>query len=202
MGSKVYSFKKIFRLHIRIGFLVTLVAFILGFIFTPEVELGTYQPKVERIIEIDRMLEPVEVVKIPPPERVKLPVEAEDDEDATDEPLPVTIFTDDGKTAGIDFEFPKGFTPFDIPPKPLNLGEVKFNYPKHVIMLGIEGTVYLELCIDTEGNVRNVEVIKSVYPALDKVASENAWKLKFSPAIQWDKPVAVRYSFPVRFRLE
>jgi peptide/nickel transport system substrate-binding protein len=96
-------------------------------------------------------------------------------------------------------ELPK-FVPHEVPPKPLNLDEVKFTYPEVAKTLGLSGTVYLQLWIDKKGNVTNVSLVKSVHPILDKVAVRNARKLKFSPARQGDQPVAVPLSFPVRFQ--
>ena len=107
------------------------------------------------------------------------------------------IVDEHGKVPLIEFDLPP-FVPYEIPPKPLNLDEVKFDYPG---VFRIDGTVFLELWIDEEGNVRKVILVKSLHPAFDKVAIEGARKLKFSPAIQRDKPVAVRYSFPVKFKL-
>jgi peptide/nickel transport system substrate-binding protein len=96
-------------------------------------------------------------------------------------------------------ELPK-FVPHEVPPKPLNLDKVPFTYPEVAKTLGLSGTVYLQLWIDKEGNVTNVTLVRSVHPILDKVAVENAKKLKFSPALQGDQPVAVPLSFPVRFQ--
>jgi peptide/nickel transport system substrate-binding protein len=95
---------------------------------------------------------------------------------------------------------PPKFVAYEVPPKPLNLDKVVFPYPEVAKKLGLNGTVYLELWISKEGNVTNVVLIRSVHPILDKVAVENARQLRFSPAIQGNKPVAVRYSFPVRFQ--
>jgi peptide/nickel transport system substrate-binding protein len=95
---------------------------------------------------------------------------------------------------------PPPFVAYEVPPKPLNLDRVVFPYPEVARKLGLTGTVFLELWISKEGNVTNVVIIRSVHPILDKVAVENAKQLRFSPAIQGNKPVAVRYSFPVRFQ--
>jgi len=92
------------------------------------------------------------------------------------------------------------FVAHEVPPKPLNLNEVSFKYPEVAKTLGLSGTVYLQLWIDKKGNVTNVTLIKSVHPILDKVAVENARKIKFSPAKQGNEPVAVPLSFPVRFQ--
>jgi protein TonB len=201
MDKRKSNLKRMFMLNIRIGFLIAIVSCILGFIFLPEFGTNPYQPRVEHVIKVDDIISPVDVVKIPPPPRVKLPVEAESDDVVEEETIPVTIFTDDGKEPVIEFE-PPPFVPYDVEPELLNLNEVKFKYPKSVRMLGVEGTVYLELWIDKEGNVRNVKLVKSLYSTLDKIAVQNAKNLKFSPAMQRDKPVAVRYSFPVKFKLQ
>lgn len=193
-----YGLKRKFMLHIRIGFLATLVALIAGFIFIPEIEIKPYQVRVDNIIRIEEMISPVNVVKIPTPERVKLPVEAENENEVEEETIPVTIFTDNGKVSQIGFE-PPVFVPYEIPPKPLNLDKVDFDYPG---VFQIEGTVFLELWIDKEGNVRKVILVKSLHPVFDKVAIEGASKLRFLPAIQRDMPVAVRYSFPVKFKVK
>lgn len=96
-------------------------------------------------------------------------------------------------------EYP-AFVPHEVPPKPLNLDKVSFTYPEVAKTLGLSGTVYLQLWIDEKGNVTNVTLIRSVHPILDKVAVDNAKKLKFSPARQGDRAVAVPLSFPVRFQ--
>jgi protein TonB len=199
MMDKSYNLKRVFMLHIRIGFLVTLVALIAGFIFIPEIETEPYRPEVNRVIRIDNLPAQLKnIVQPPPPVRPKMPVAAETDADVEAETIDKTnLIDEDGKVSTVEFE-PPPFVYYEVPPKPLNLEKVDFNYPG---IFQIEGTVFLELWIDEEGNVRNVVLVKSMHPAYDKVAIEGARKLKFSPAIQRDKPVAVRYSFPVKFTL-
>jgi len=106
------------------------------------------------------------------------------------------------ETSSEEAETPElpAFVAHEVPPKPLNLDKVAFTYPEVAKTLGLSGTVYLQLWIDERGNVTNVTLIRSVHPILDKVAVESARKLKFSPARQGNKPVAVPLSFPVRFK--
>ncbi|MBN1694157.1 energy transducer TonB [candidate division WOR-3 bacterium] len=198
--DKSYNLKRVFMMHIRIGFLVTLVAFIAGFIFIPEIETRPYRPEVSRVIRIDNLPAQLQnIVNPPPPVRPRMPVAAESDADVEAETIDKTnLIDEDGKVSTVEFE-PPPFVYYEVPPKPLNLEKVDFSYPG---IFQIEGTVFLELWIDKEGNVRNVVLVKSMHPAYDKVAIEGASKLKFSPAIQRDKPVAVRYSFPVRFEIK
>jgi len=92
--------------------------------------------------------------------------------------------------------------PHERPPEPLNINKLNFHYPENLRTSGIEGTVCLELWIDKEGDVKDIRVIRSIHPDLDKIAVENAWKIKFSPCMQDGKPVGVPYSFSIEFKLE
>jgi len=75
-------------------------------------------------------------------------------------------------------------------------------YPEVAKENGIQGRVTLQFVVDTDGSVRDVKVIRGVDPALDKeavrvVSSSPKW----TPGRQRDKPVKVRYIFPVIFQL-
>jgi len=207
MDWEKYDFRDVFRLRIRIALLLVIVALILGFFFSPELEIEVkpidpepdtvkfypYEPeKLENITEIpENDLDDVLDNKI-----------SEDDEE-TENNLDVTNdfpFEND-KVADVSFN-EVTFIPYDKAPVPLNLDEVKFKYPESMRMLGISGTVHLQLLIDKEGIVRNVVQMDSLYPVLDKVAFEKAWEVKFAPAMQREKPVMVWYGFPVEFKLE
>ena len=200
MDKKDYSLKRKFMLHIRIGFLVAIVSLIAGFVFIPEFKTEPYRPEVRMLIRIDKLPDQLQnIVEPPPPVRPKMPVAAESDDEVEAETIDKTnLIDEEGKVATVEFT-PPPFVAYEIPPKPLNLKEVDFSYPG---IFQIEGTVFLELWIDEEGVVRNVILVKSLQSAYDKVAIEGARKLRFSPAIQRDKPVAVRYSFPVKFKLD
>jgi len=205
MDREKYSFKDVFRLRIRICLLIVLVVFILGFIFIPEWEIE------KEIVEPTEP--PIIIIPAPPDEVVNIAIvpkvdvgkvinEEFKEKDVDVEPIKVKNPNDNSKEARVEFGDDVIFYAYEVPPIPLNLDKVKFEYPGQLIPLGIEGIVYLELLIDKEGNVRNVRLFESLHPFLDKVAVEKAWKLKFSPAMQRDKPVAVYYSFPVEFKLE
>jgi len=98
--------------------------------------------------------------------------------------------------------FASHFETNDKAPIPLNLDSLEFPYPDHIKKLGIEGKIYLQLCIDTFGNVTNVILIKSLHPELDISVSEKIRELKFVPATQRDKKIAVWYSVPITYMLE
>ncbi len=205
MDGQNYNSKDVFRLRIRICLLLVLVAFILGFLFSPKVKMEVeiedpgedtvyfypYEPE-----EFENIAESPgnDVDDVNSEEKYE---EEDEDLDLDEKDLP---FGND-KDADVKFGTPV-YIPHSVKPKPLNLDEVKFGYPKSMTMLGVSGTVYLQLFIDKEGNVKNVVKMNSLHPTLDKIAVENAWKIKFSPAQQRDKPVAVWYAFWVEFKLE
>lgn len=45
-------------------------------------------------------------------------------------------------------------------------------YPKKLLRMGIEGTVFLRFVINTAGSIQDVEVVRSVDPFLNKAALE------------------------------
>lgn len=204
MKEKIVDLKKQYPLNIRIGFLITLVLLILGFKFVPETKREPYLPKFSKPIQVDKLPPQLQnIIKPPPPPKPKMPVAAKSDEDVEAETIEKTDFTGlEKKEADVDFAPPR-FVAYEVAPKPLNESIMRQGtYPEVARRLGIEGKLYLELWIDTKGTVRNVIITKPLYPAIDKIAKERAYQLKFSPAMQNDKPVAVRLAYPVIFKLE
>ena len=65
----------------------------------------------------------------------------------------------------------------------------------------INSAVIRSMIVTTEGKVRDVKVIKSLDPGLDKqaIAAVRTWK--FEPATRAGKPVAVHLKTEVDFRL-
>ena len=76
------------------------------------------------------------------------------------------------------------------------------NYPKKAIEKSVEGSVLVRFAIDTDGKVRDVEVIQSVDPNLDAESVRVVKSLPlFKPAMKDGKPVQFFYSLPVKFKL-
>ena len=196
-----------FKLRIRVALLIVLVALILGFFFIPEVEIEVIPDDPDQDTVRFYPYEPEEFENITETPNNDLDDALDDeiseDEEPIDDQVDVQkdIPLNNDKKVKISFGTPV-FIPYDEKPKPLNLDEVKFEYPESMKILGITGKVYLQLLIDKKGNVLNVVQMDSLHPVLDKVAVEGAWKLKFSPAMQREKPVMVWYAFPVKFKLE
>ncbi|MCY4675168.1 MAG: energy transducer TonB [Bacteroidetes bacterium] len=81
--------------------------------------------------------------------------------------------------------------------------QAKVKYPEIARKAGVEGRVIVQFIVDENGNVRDTEVPRGVGAGLDeeatRVISEHA---EFIPGRQDGKPVAVRLSIPIAFRLD
>jgi TonB family protein len=75
------------------------------------------------------------------------------------------------------------------------------DYPMAACKRKQQGTCVLALVVDENGQPRDVHVIRSVNKVLDQNAIDAVTHWKFKPALTEGKPVAVRTSVEVGFRL-
>ncbi len=77
-------------------------------------------------------------------------------------------------------------------------------YPQVAIDNGVFGKVFVQFVVDQKGNVIDVQVVRGADPSLDNEAirliksSSGMW----TPGKQREKPVKVRYTFPITFKLQ
>ena len=87
---------------------------------------------------------------------------------------------------------------YDQAPRAIKL--TKPQYPQEAFIKKIEGTVIVEIVIDSTGRVVNSRVIQSV-PMLDAAALRCVQEWVFSPAIKHGRPVMTIAKAPVAFRI-
>lgn len=76
-------------------------------------------------------------------------------------------------------------------------------YPVIAQENGIEGRVTTSFIIETDGSIRNIEVVRGVDPSLDIEAVRVISTMpKWKPGRQRGKEVAVKFTVPVTFRLQ
>lgn len=76
-------------------------------------------------------------------------------------------------------------------------------YPAVAEDNGIQGRVIVEFVVERDGSITDVRVAKSVDPLLDKEAVRVLRSMpKWKPGTQNGKPVRVKYTTPVTFRLQ
>ncbi len=198
-----YKFRRIFEASL----VITLILLILVFFSFKNFES---KPTVDRTIEIP--LETIDIPqtlqekKTPPPSRPSIPVASEDDdfpEELTiaeseinfDEPLAQII-------APPQLEEDEPPVPFHaLSEKPVPIHTVNPEYPELAKKAGIAGLVVVKVLIGTDGNVEDVEVVKS-HPMLDAEAIKAARQFKFKPGKQRDRAVRVWMSIPFTFRFK
>jgi TonB family protein len=74
-------------------------------------------------------------------------------------------------------------------------------YPTLAAKQGIEATVYLELFINSSGRIVHIDVLKDPGYGFADAAVKALLDMICTPAKMEGKPVAVRYRYPVHFRL-
>jgi periplasmic protein TonB len=88
---------------------------------------------------------------------------------------------------------------YDTPPKPIALSKPK--YPRAAFDSRLEGTVIVEITIDSRGRVAKAQIKQSA-PGLDEAALKCVSKWRFRPALKAGKPVATVANAPVMFRIK
>jgi TonB family protein len=75
-------------------------------------------------------------------------------------------------------------------------------YPKEAFEKGIQGRVLVQFIVEKDGSISEVEVVKKVNEYLDAEAVRvvNAMP-KWKPGMQKGKPVRVKFTLPITFRL-
>jgi len=117
------------------------------------------------------------------------------------------IYLIDGKKKEYQFftlkiidQEPADFVPVEKQPTPIKESMAAPIYPEIARRAGIEGTVWLKLWVDTEGNVRKTAVLKSDDEIFNKPSIDAAIKWKFEPAMIKGKPTSVWVSIPFKFK--
>jgi len=76
-------------------------------------------------------------------------------------------------------------------------------YPVIAQENGIQGRVICSFVVNLDGSVVDIEVVRGVDPSLDREAIRVLGTMpRWSPGEQRGKPVRVRYTMPIHFRLQ
>ncbi len=76
-------------------------------------------------------------------------------------------------------------------------------YPNIALDNGIQGRVLVSFTVNKDGSIVDPEIMKSVDPSLDKEAIRVISSMpKWNPGKQRGKPVRVKYTVPVAFRIQ
>lgn len=203
--------KKFYNVYIQVGVIAALVILIIA------VKLNLYSapPNVIAIAEqeeviMEEVIQTKTIETPPPPPRPPVPVEVPNDEIIEDEIIEMMEFDLDG--------------PLDLPPPPPpaeeeeeeffivveNMPELrggiaglqkKVTYPEMAKRAGIEGRVTIEFIVNEEGRVENPRIMRGIGGGCDEEALKAVANARFSPGMQRGRPVKVKMSLPITFRL-
>ncbi|PEN13836.1 hypothetical protein CRI94_07165 [Longibacter salinarum] len=76
------------------------------------------------------------------------------------------------------------------------------NYPDSARRQGIEGRVFVQFIVTTEGKPVDIKVVRGLHGALDQAAINAVGKMKFDPGLLNGEPTNVVMSLPVTFELD
>lgn len=186
----------------RVALIVTAVHFLL-FVFAPPFHFKPYRLEAQEVM----IVEEIPDIEIPPavPEEPRMPVEVDPWRGPVDNDPVVPPNVGDREWEWVPPKAPattgRDFIPFDQPPV-----LEKFAVPAYSEMAretGIEGIVMVKVQIDEKGNVVAASILSSeVTDSMNRAALAAAFRCKFEPAKQRDKPVPVVVVIPFEFRLE
>ena len=204
----------IFRKNFELGLVISLAVSIICLSIWKRSETKEVSPrKTQSIIDIvDEIPRTVQTHRVPAPTRPSVPIASEDESIPEDETIELTDIDfaevplpPPPPDADIDDDTPI-FVPYDEPPEPIGgMAAIQANlvYPELARKAGIEGLVILHIQVDETGVVKRIKVIKSLDPHnLDEAAKDAVRNVKWKPAKQRDKPIAVWISVPIRFSLQ
>lgn len=192
----------------EIAVIISLTLIIFAFKFFPDVDPP------EKLLKSEQEIVDVEDIEItkqenrpPPPPRPPIPIEAPSDEALDDveltsselqpeEVAPPPPSEDDEEVYFVAVE--------DLPEPVGGMAAIQraVVYPEIAKRAGVEGTVYVEAFVDESGSVTRTNIVKGIGAGCDEAAQAAVSKVKFKPGKQRGKPVKVRMSIPIRFKLQ
>lgn len=205
-----------YTIFVQLGLIGSLVVLILLFATewraTGDFEIVFEEQEVIEIEEIEqtRQIEP------PPPPQPPPPIEVPDDQ--IDEMIDLDLDMDLDLTAAppppppppaavapppADPE-PEIFVVVEEMPEPIGGLEGiqrRVRYPELARRAGIEGTVFVQFVVDEQGRVSELVCTRHPGGGTCEAAKEAISQTQFRPGRQRGQPVKVRFSLPVRFRL-
>ena len=210
------SLRKNYLITLEGGFILSILIFIVTFKVDLNVDTSDNQIVIQQQEEIfiEEIIQTKQELKAPAPPRPSVPIEVPNDEILEDEILEID--------AELDFDEPMDIP---VPPKPIQqqddveeeifvvvenppvlIGGIAavqsyISYPPLALKAGIEGRVIVQFVIDKTGKVLDPKVIRGIGGGCDEEAVRAVLNAKFQPGLQRGRPVSVRYTLPITFRI-
>ncbi|MYE05538.1 MAG: energy transducer TonB [Bacteroidetes bacterium SB0662_bin_6] len=211
-----FNLKNKYTLYMEAGLIVTLGILIVAFRadWSNKSDFEIVLPEQEQIT-MEEIQQTQQIEQPPPPPKPPVPVEVPNDEILEDDILDLDASLDlDAPAAALpppppppeeEDEEPEIFVIVEQMPEPIGgiaaiQAEVK--YPEIARKAGVEGRVFLQFVVNEQGNVQDVVVSRGIGAGCDEEAIRAVEQAKFTPGKQRGKPVKVRMSLPITFKLK
>lgn len=205
--------RKLYYRTFEVSLILSLAVIVAAFKFSPQVsKIESVKTDPQEIIRIEDIINTVQKPDIPPPPKAPQIITATVDDLSDDIVLPdiddvepvklpdkpptKPIVIDDEK---IIFEV--------VEEMPAPIGglisiQEKVHYTEIARRAGVEGTVFIEVKINKNGNVVDAFVKKGLGAGLDEEALNAVLTTKFIPGKQRGRPVNVKMVIPIKFVLK
>lgn len=213
--------KKYYTLLLEVGTIISLLIFIIAF----KVDIPTKQKKI-KMVEKQEVVKTKDIVQTkqqetpPAPPKPQVPVEVPNDEVVQEQNLDLNAELDLNKSLDVPKEPPENAGKSDqkkkeeedevfvvVEQQPELMGGIqslqsKIQYPEMARKAGIEGRVYVRFIVNKNGRVEDPEVVRGIGGGCDKEALRVIKTAKFKPGLQRGRPVKVKMTMPIVFRLK
>lgn len=204
-----------YPMFVQVGLILALVLLIGAFRVNLQGESDFEIVQVEQeIVQMEEIQQTKQVEKPPPPPKPPVPIEVPDDEVLEDEDLDLDVSLELDEeiidlppppAEEVEEEEPEIFMIVeDMPDLIGGLGALqkKIKYPEIAKKAGVEGRVFVQFVVDTNGNVVDPVVVRGIGAGCDEEAVRAVSQAKFKPGRQRGKAVPVKMSLPITFKLK
>ncbi|RMF57678.1 MAG: energy transducer TonB [Bacteroidetes bacterium] len=208
--------RKRYPLYIEIGLVLTLLLLIVAFRIDMRAEQTMeFVAEEQEVVQMEEIQQTQQIEKPPPPPRPPVPVEVPDDEVLEDDDLdldatldidePLTDLPPPPPPAEEEEPEPEIFVIVEEMPELIGgLASIqsKIRYPEIAKKAGVEGRVIVQFVVDEQGRVVDPVVVRGIGAGCDEEAIRAVKQAKFKPGKQRGKPVKVKMSLPITFKLK
>ena len=214
-----------YHLYVQIGLTLSLLL-VIGAFTVPLMPSDNFEiiQTDQEIIEVEEIEQTQQLEKPPPPPAPPPPEEVPDEEIIEEQVIDITSELDLSETPPAPpppppprtAEAPPPPPPPPPPPEPeifevveqmpvlqggLEALQRSIQYPEMARRSGIEGRVFVQFVVDEQGRPTNVHAVRGIGGGCDEAAVAAVRNARFTPGLQRGRPVKVRMSLPVTFRL-
>ncbi|MBL3655018.1 energy transducer TonB [Fulvivirga sediminis] len=207
-------------LFFQIGLLLAMCLVVFAFEFKNydeggQVETAQVQDDFEDLLEIPPTEQPPppppkvqqpEIIEVPDEEEIEEEIEVDLDVEITEEEVIEEIIVEEAPEEEVAEEI---FQIVEDPAQPpggypafYKFVADKLKYPAQARRMGIEGKVFVQFVVDTDGTLTDVQAVKGIGAGCDEEAVRVIKSApKWSPPKQRGKPVKQRIILPITFKL-